>query len=1568
MQLRSNRHAPRPPSRGERAKRYAIALAALACSWTTHGPALAHARPTPDAVAPLLRFTFDEQTAPAPNSGASGSSYAGDLAGGFSFVPLGSGFAVALDDGSSVTVQGDENTFDLAQGDFSIRFAGRVSPGTGSALRALVAKGRSDSRGFGLYLEPSTGRARLRIEGDEEASVSSSARIDDGAMHDILAVRSGSQLHLYVDGLLSQSASIPGGSGNPENSWRLTVGKGNSGGPHAQGFAGVVDLVAIYDRAVTPADLGPASSDCNANGLDDAVEIAAGAAPDCDGNGVIDSCDGGTVANDCNGNGICDTQELALGLVPDLNANGLPDDCESWTALPHGIDSLIVFGDSLSDTGNFYAHTGQMSPPSPPYSQGRFSNGPMWVDYLRGYLGLDSAQVRNYAVGGATSSAHNVSSPTASGLTQELALFAQEVSAGFTPSPNALFTLWIGGNDFGANRQLVPTVPDAMANIENALRQLVLRGAQRILVPNLPDLGGTPVIQDELDPDVIVAARVGTIGFNANLHALLGRLERELGVDLILFDAFDLFEQIVADPPAFGFTDTHGACYESTTGAVCSNPDTHVFWDFIHPSTTAHRRIALGASTALVDGGAPLPGPLLATRGTVSITAPAHGSFTTDSFVTVTGRVSLRGLQHTTTASNPAPIALLELNGIPTDFDADGSYSAQVPLDLSRVEQPIVATLRRGEEVLDRERIVVFHGPSIGSTTTVADAVVARVTTDGLGVLNDHLMGTLLANNQLNLHTHLSGMNPISFNYDGCVQYQLDETAAGYLCSSLELTPLPGRVLVQFALHDLWVDYDVDTWFDCAPDPGIGCNGTITASHVSVWTEFAFAPGPGAGTIEVTQLYPLEKSLGLLGFQHSGPCADLAAFADLIPRINIDVESMVYAAISSALDELDEENVLEAKLEEVLNGISISGPLSDGLGAAVSGDLNAITFQHEGLQVELDARISPASSTTQRTFAVPAVAVGDLPQFGLDPESGAPYQIAISIALKSINQLLLARPDVLPQDLRISSIDVGAGLEPITARILTALSPAFGVLPATLPLEIRAQATLPPMLFGEPSSSTALSDVYLGALVVSIVEAASPAGANPLLSVSLDLRGDLSLGFHAPSASLEVALGIAVESQATTILANPLQADEESFELLTTSLAAMLLPEVGSTPMRFQLPELEGLDLAITNVSNGGGYATAVLELSSTHRRPDLIVDVIDPIGTVDVNAPFTITGRIKNVGSYVALGGAFVGASVSPDSEFMNGNDLGIGQNWLSFGSGIQPGGSRSFSLAVNPIGGTPGTPRTIFVLADVPQFLGGTGWLCERTETNNHKGEPIFADAADAFVVSLTPPTNLVGGVGPRNYSVRVGRSTVGPANLDVPVGVAVGAGPGGTYAQTWVTLSPGEIRDVTVSVPTPASYGSAGQSNPFTVTACTNLQPDANGANNCQQANVSIAVPWWDLRFSIVNDPSSAEIGHSTGWSVRVTNAGNVLSAPRCAITGIQLYPGPGNWGAGAGIIVNFGTPSIAPGASWTFPVSGYFVNGGAILGTQYIKAEIHYSNGCTDIYGAGNYDQEAITITN
>ena len=55
--------------------------------------------------------------------------------------------------------------------------------------------------------------------------------------------------------------------------------------------------------------------------------------------------------------------------------------CWSAVGFADRINKVVYFGDSLTDTGNIYMY-GHIMPKSPPYYNGRFSNGPVWSEYL----------------------------------------------------------------------------------------------------------------------------------------------------------------------------------------------------------------------------------------------------------------------------------------------------------------------------------------------------------------------------------------------------------------------------------------------------------------------------------------------------------------------------------------------------------------------------------------------------------------------------------------------------------------------------------------------------------------------------------------------------------------------------------------------------------------------------------------------------------------------------------------------------------------------------------------------------------------------------------------------------------------------------------------------------------------------------------------------------------------------------------------------------------------------------------------------------------------------------------
>lgn len=463
-----------------------LAVAAAGASFAIAAPFSARSNATSQAPPPLVRYTFDEQDEPVPNHGSLGNGAEGDISGSSQFVASSNGFALTLTGTNSVEPDGSDDTFDVADADFSM-FARVRTTGGLSGDRLVASKRDNNGRGYALFVN-AFGAPKFEVGGSQIASVVGSTDVADGASHELLAVRQGNTLKLYVDGLLEAQIGFSD-SGSPDNSRALRIGEPSGGSGLSSSFVGEIDEFALFDRAVTPIDVG-GGTDCNGNGVNDALEVASGAASDCDGDGILDVCEGTAAAGDCNANGLCDAQELAQELAPDVDLNGVPDDCQPWWTLPYGIDRMIVFGDSLSDTGNVFALTQGAKPESPPNFQGRFSNGRVWCEYLAGYLGLAPNQVSNFAFGGAASGDTNsldVQFPTANlpGLADEVAAYAQLVQAGQAPTPSTLFAVWIGANDFnalqnaGSGLQLDTLVHGAMDNIEGSLRQLVQLGARK---------------------------------------------------------------------------------------------------------------------------------------------------------------------------------------------------------------------------------------------------------------------------------------------------------------------------------------------------------------------------------------------------------------------------------------------------------------------------------------------------------------------------------------------------------------------------------------------------------------------------------------------------------------------------------------------------------------------------------------------------------------------------------------------------------------------------------------------------------------------------------------------------------------------------------------------------------------------------------------------------------------------------------------------------------------------------------------------------------------------------------
>ncbi len=287
--------------------------------------------------------------------------------------------------------------------------------------------------------------------------------------------------------------------------------------------------------------------------------------------------------------------------------------------LANPITAIYVFGDSLSDGGNAYLRTGGLFPPAP-YAQ-RFSNGPIAVERLAANLGVplnpSFTGGTNYAVGGAATGQVPIpGEPTTTdnyitvGYPPLSPFFANtgiEVQVGdFTSSPPAfdpltsLFVVWGGPNDFFINPSAA-TAAAAVSNLFGELNQLYGVGGRNFLVPNMPDLSKTPSGRS-LSPAEQLGLNQLSIGFNAGLKSTLDLVSLFPDINIIQFDTFGLFNEIAANPAAFGLTNVTNACLAD---AGC-NPSTYLFWDSVHPTTAGAEILGDRFTDAVLE---PVPEP-----------------------------------------------------------------------------------------------------------------------------------------------------------------------------------------------------------------------------------------------------------------------------------------------------------------------------------------------------------------------------------------------------------------------------------------------------------------------------------------------------------------------------------------------------------------------------------------------------------------------------------------------------------------------------------------------------------------------------------------------------------------------------------------------------------------------------------------------------------------------------------------------------------------------------------------------------------------------------------------------
>ncbi|SHN02962.1 outer membrane lipase/esterase [Pseudomonas asturiensis] len=303
--------------------------------------------------------------------------------------------------------------------------------------------------------------------------------------------------------------------------------------------------------------------------------------------------------------------------------------CSTAVAAPYS--TMVVFGDSLADAGQF-PDTG-----GPAGSTLRFTNrvGPTYQDGSGEVYNLNSSTLigrmlnvpagdlaastspvnaalglpdgNNWAVGGYRTDQILDSITTRSDAVTPITNGSQTVlrsRTGYLPAnglradPNALYYLTGGGNDFLQGRVLsAGSAAQAANQLADSAQALQQAGARYIMVWLLPDIGKTPALSGS---PLASATSALSAGFNQQLVSRLAQINAQI----IPLNVPLLINEILAEPARFGFDSNENlvstcfsgdSCRESTTNGRSSatpNPSRLFFNDRVHPTEAGQRLLA----------------------------------------------------------------------------------------------------------------------------------------------------------------------------------------------------------------------------------------------------------------------------------------------------------------------------------------------------------------------------------------------------------------------------------------------------------------------------------------------------------------------------------------------------------------------------------------------------------------------------------------------------------------------------------------------------------------------------------------------------------------------------------------------------------------------------------------------------------------------------------------------------------------------------------------------------------------------------------------------------------------
>lgn len=184
--------------------------------------------------------------------------------------------------------------------------------------------------------------------------------------------------------------------------------------------------------------------------------------------------------------------------------------------------------------------------------------------------------------------------------------------------PKAMYFIWSGANDmlFGISSQLNPIafmqlIDVTTTQIVQQVEALAARGAKRIVVLSLPNIGVTPFITRLAvkigDPSLPGNIKNLSYMFDSLLNQKLGAIVKRYKrheVKILYFDTYMALDNLILNAEAGEPTVVSGVpfLFQNVTDPVCTAPlailcqqtsNNYLFADSVHPTDMAHRALSL---------------------------------------------------------------------------------------------------------------------------------------------------------------------------------------------------------------------------------------------------------------------------------------------------------------------------------------------------------------------------------------------------------------------------------------------------------------------------------------------------------------------------------------------------------------------------------------------------------------------------------------------------------------------------------------------------------------------------------------------------------------------------------------------------------------------------------------------------------------------------------------------------------------------------------------------------------------------------------------------------------------